>query len=467
MNGENDLFMCADKSEALLIAIISRFSFAQLLSIYLCRCPSHFVFASRHQHQQMIRLWISALLIIAETKLIVPDHFRFLKEPGYPIVLVPGDGGAQIEANLTGKPEVVHYFCQRTTTEFFDLWLNLESFAPGIIDCWIDNIKLVYNATTGTTSNMPGVDTRIPGFGNTEALEWLDKSKASAGRYFTDIVEMLISFGYRRRKSLMGAPFDWRKAPNELTDLYLMLKTMIETAYRYNDNKRVVIIAHSMGNPIMLYFYNTFVTQDWKDKYIQAHISLAGAWGGAMQIVRLFASGYNMDHYRILLPPNKVRIMQRSFTSSAFLFPSYNVWNESDAFAFTDTKNYSVRNVKEFFEDIKYEDGWSQYENTAHLLGNLDAPNVEIHCIYGYNVSTPEVLQWRKKDFPDYQPKVTFGDGDGTVNLRSLDACSRWIGNNGGKNVTVYPLRKADHMSVLQHATSLEIIRKVAYGLPT
>lgn len=36
--------------------------------------------------------------------------------------------------------------------------------------------------------------------------------------------------------------------------------------------------------------------------------------------------GYNMNHYRILLPPSKLRAMQRSFTSSAFLFPSYNVW---------------------------------------------------------------------------------------------------------------------------------------------
>lgn len=47
-------------------------------------------------------------------------------------------------------------------------------------------------------------------------------------------------------------------------------------------------------------------------------------------------SGYNMDHYRIILPPSRIRIMQRSFTSSAFLFPSYNLWNE------TEVSNYTV-----------------------------------------------------------------------------------------------------------------------------
>lgn len=37
-----------------------------------------------------------------------------------------------------------------------------------------------------------------------------------------------------------------------------------------------------------------------------------------------------MNHYRILLPPSSLREMQRSFTSSTFLFPSYNVWNDDE-----------------------------------------------------------------------------------------------------------------------------------------
>lgn len=61
---------------------------------------------------------------------------------------------------------------------------------------------------------MPGVDIRIPGFGSTESIEWLDKSKTSIGRYFTDIVKALVSLGYRRGKDIVGAPFDWRKAPS-------------------------------------------------------------------------------------------------------------------------------------------------------------------------------------------------------------------------------------------------------------
>ncbi|VDK32129.1 unnamed protein product [Gongylonema pulchrum] len=128
--------------------------------------------------------------------------------------MIPGDGGAQLQAKLTGKPEVVHYWCAKKSDDFFDLWLNLELFLPGVIGCWADNMKLVYNTTTNRTSDMPGVIIRVPGFGNTSTVEWLDNSKRSEGRYFTDIVEALVPLGYRRGKSIVGAPLDWRRAPS-------------------------------------------------------------------------------------------------------------------------------------------------------------------------------------------------------------------------------------------------------------
>uniref|UniRef100_A0AC35FU39 Uncharacterized protein n=1 Tax=Panagrolaimus sp. PS1159 TaxID=55785 RepID=A0AC35FU39_9BILA len=101
------------------------------------------------------------------------------KTPSNPIVLVPGDGGSRLDANLTGKPYVVHYACSKTTKDYFDLWLNLETLIPVAIDCWADNMRLVFNETTKRSEHAPGVDIRIPGFGGTESVEWLDPSRAS------------------------------------------------------------------------------------------------------------------------------------------------------------------------------------------------------------------------------------------------------------------------------------------------
>ncbi|CAJ0577555.1 unnamed protein product, partial [Mesorhabditis spiculigera] len=252
----------------------------------------------------------------------IPFRRKSNKSPGNPVVLIPGDAGSQLEANLTGKPEVVHYICSKLTLDYFDLWLNLESFSPVAIDCWVDNMKLVYNTTSGLSSNMPGVDIRVPGFSATETIEWLDPSNASTGSYFFTLVDMMAQWGYKRGKSVVAAPYDWRKSPVENDGYFVLLKSLIELTYRYNQNQKVIILAHSMGNPAMLYFYKNYVDQAWKDKYIQSHVSLAAAWGGSMQIIRLYVSGYNMNYYRIILPPSSLRSMQRSFTSSAFLFPS-------------------------------------------------------------------------------------------------------------------------------------------------
>lgn len=68
---------------------------------------------------------------------------------------MPGDGGSQLEA-LLDKTDVPHYFCDKKTSEWFDLWLNLALLVPFVIDCWIDNMRLVYDNTTRKTLNAPG-----------------------------------------------------------------------------------------------------------------------------------------------------------------------------------------------------------------------------------------------------------------------------------------------------------------------
>ncbi|XP_033290117.2 phospholipase A2 group XV isoform X10 [Orcinus orca] len=135
-----------------------------------------------------------------------------------PVVLVPGDLGNQLEAKLD-KPTVVHYLCSKRTDSYFTLWLNLELLLPVIIDCWIDNIRLVYNRTSRTTQFPDGVDVRVPGFGKTFSLEFLDPSKSSVGSYFHTMVESLVGWGYTRGEDVRGAPYDWRRAPTAATGL--------------------------------------------------------------------------------------------------------------------------------------------------------------------------------------------------------------------------------------------------------
>ena len=80
-----------------------------------------------------------------------------------------------------------------------------------------------------------------------------------------------------------------------------------------------------------------------------------------------------------------------------------------------------MNNYDEFFNDIDFPLGVSlTYPLTTH------APNVTVHCLYGTGKDTAESFTFSEGEFPDTQPKITYGDGDGTVNIRGLQACSKW-----------------------------------------
>lgn len=128
---------------------------------------------------------------------------------------VPGSGGSQLDAKLD-KPSVVHYFCEQKTADYSTLWLALSDLVPFVIDCWVDNMKLDYNNLSRTTSNSPGVNIRVPGFGDTQSIEFVDPAKLSVTGYFNVLVNTLLDLGYSRGLDLHGAPYDFRKAPSKL-----------------------------------------------------------------------------------------------------------------------------------------------------------------------------------------------------------------------------------------------------------
>ena len=93
----------------------------------------------------------------------------------------------------------------------------MELLVPLVIDCWIDNAKLYYDNATRTSHNSPGVEIRIPNWGDPEIVEWIDPSHASTGSYFKDIANALVkNLSYERKHNIRGAPYDFRKAPSIL-----------------------------------------------------------------------------------------------------------------------------------------------------------------------------------------------------------------------------------------------------------
>lgn len=82
---------------------------------------------------------------------------------------------------------------------------------------------------------------------------------------------------------------------DENQEFFVNLKTLVEETYQKNNNTPIVFIAHSMGGCMTLKFLRS-QTQGWKDKYIRAMVSLAGAWGGAVKALKVFAVGTLNKH---------------------------------------------------------------------------------------------------------------------------------------------------------------------------
>ncbi|XP_043213399.1 phospholipase A2 group XV-like [Amphibalanus amphitrite] len=380
----------------------------------------------------------------------------------HPVILVPGDGGSKMMAKLN-KTSGPHYWCYQHTS-FYLLWLNLDVLFSKFMDCFVDNMKLTYNITDRKTYNTPGVETVVPGFGTTDTIENLSDWNSiffSYTQYFYHIVEnMVTQLNYTRNVDVVGAPYDFRKAPNELGVFLANLTRLTEQVYYRNANRRVVLVTHSYGCPLTLHWLHSR-PQAWKDKFIEQWVSLAGPFAGTALSYEVYAAGYNLNVWE--LSGSRLRQEQRTSPSLAFLSPSPQAWPKDYVFLSTPETNYTLQNVQQFFTDINYTVGWEMRKDTAGLLDITQPPGVSMYCVYGNGSATTErVVYTDMAKFPDSPDHVVKGAGDGTVNLRSLQWCESWRGRQRQPLASrLYP--DADHMGMItKPAMAAEIVNHLA-----
>ncbi|XP_062856914.1 phosphatidylcholine-sterol acyltransferase [Trichomycterus rosablanca] len=373
-----------------------------------------------------------------------------------PLIIVPGNLGNRLEAKID-KPTLVHWLCYKKTEDWFDLWIDLNMFMPIGIDCWIDNMRIVYNRTTHRSSNAPGVEVRVPGFGQTYTIEFLDKNRLAG--YFHTMVEHLVSIGYVRNETVRAAPYDWRIAPNEQAEYFSSLKDLVEEMY--NTYKQPVhLLGHSMGSHYILYFLNQ-QSQAWKDRYIKSFISLGAPWAGAVKPLRVLASGDN-DGIPFV-STIKIREEQRMTTTNPWMIPSVDVWSEDHVFISTPFFNYTYRDYHQFFNDINFEDGWYMWEDTRNLTASMSTPGVEVHCFYGVGLPTP-VTYIYDDQFPNADPvDFVYADGDDTVDSLSMSQCKRWIGKQK-QPVYVTEFKGMAHLDIVFNQNVLDAIQEILEG---
>lgn len=102
-----------------------------------------------------------------------------------------------------------------------------------------------------------------------------------------------------------------------------------------------------MGGPMTLLFLQ-LQAEEWKDTHVARVISLAGAWGGSVKALKVYAMGDDLGSYA--LNAKVMRAEQITNPSLAWLLPSPLFWNAEEVLVQTLNKTYKMGNLNEYFE---------------------------------------------------------------------------------------------------------------------
>ena len=211
----------------------------------------------------------------------------------------------------------------------------------------------------------------------------------------------MVSVGYVRGETILGAPYDFRFAPHSLTSYFEDLKDLIATAYLRQDRQRVIVVSHSMGGLYAQYFLRKQTTE-WKAKYIRALVSISAPWSGSTLMAQAYASGFTFDIPRFFLDPLAIRHQQRTAEPAPLLLPSRPAWNDHDVIVSTPTRNYTIDDYDAFFEHIGFPVAKSLMRNVQTSDYELTHPDVDFYCWFGTGACV------NQKNTRHVLPKYTF-----------------------------------------------------------
>lgn len=209
----------------------------------------------------------------------------------YPVVLIPGFVTSGLEL-WAGKPCArSKYFRQR-------MWGGIGTAKQFFTerDCWREHLAL--DPFTG----MDPEGIRLRSCTGFEAADFF------LANYWvwSKLIENLADLGYDGSTMSMMS-YDWRLSfplLEERDGYFTRLKHHIEAMHKTNGRK-VVLTAHSMGSPLMVYFFKWVTTDeseggggggsDWVDEHVHAFVNIAGPLLGVPKAAPALLSGEMRD----------------------------------------------------------------------------------------------------------------------------------------------------------------------------
>ncbi|TVU21968.1 hypothetical protein EJB05_31640, partial [Eragrostis curvula] len=372
----------------------------------------------------------------------------------HPIVLFPGASCSELEARLTDAYRPSTPRCGAMKGKgWFGLWQNCSDLpAHNYVDCFMEQMSLVYDPATNEFRNRPGVETRVPNFGSTR----FQRNPEHTDWCLENLKNELDRIGYRDGDTLFGAAYDLRHAPP------IPGQPSPHGARRERDQQAAETeeghpLRHSFGGMVALEFVRT-KPPAWREKYIK-HLVLVAPLpaSGFMETLQYYISGSEL----LYVPTTtslSLRPMWRTFESAMATFPSPAVFGDDRPLVITKRRNYTARDMADLLADVGAADAVEPFRRRELPKARyFEPPMVPVTCINGVGVNTTEQLAYWDGDF-DAEPEVLYGDGDDAINLASMLALDEDMRRQPGqrKQYKSIKLHGATHGNVLTEQWSLK-----------
>ena len=251
-----------------------------------------------------------------------------------------------------------------------------------------------------------------------------------------------------------------------------MIQAMYYGSVKDDVFKKVTLVAHSSGAPVVLYFLNNVVNHGFKDKYINAFVAISGAWSGGAAILQSLISGIQQPRTELeplttnTCQPSREQYTQykdaaRTFPGLAYLLPNPILWGKDRNIISTPGDKFTAYNYRDIFFVMGYLQGPVMYELVAPINGHFPAPSVPLYSFFGTGIPTPLNYIY-DNSFPYSAPRLYHDDsGDGTINSLITNLCFKWAKESPGTPVgpaRCIPITKESHISIIKNAGVLRTI---------
>eukprot|EP00823_Brevimastigomonas_motovehiculus_P003551 TRINITY_DN217_c1_g2_i2.p1 TRINITY_DN217_c1_g2~~TRINITY_DN217_c1_g2_i2.p1 ORF type:complete len:384 (+),score=74.07 TRINITY_DN217_c1_g2_i2:170-1321(+) len=303
------------------------------------------------------------------------------------------------------------------------LWPNeeLQTSNPA---CLAELLSMQYNVKRHIYDPIDGIDVDAGEFGPLSSL--------ILSQYQTLMKYLQTQLGYVAEKNLFALPYDWRQYDVSLGEhgFFKRVQLLIEKVYEANQQKRVIIIAHSNG-PAIMYGFAMNMTLAWRNKYIAGLVGLSGNFAGQLDCIEEFL----WDRHTTVIPDRALdRQVQSTWEASYFCsaypptVPSRLVLVSTETASPSSTHNYTASEIPRLLSEYGQKE-WSfrMQEAFSHpRMNRTAAPMIDLFCLYGTQVSTPWAYSFKGPILQEEYNVVTYGNGDGNQDDLDNRYCRIW-----------------------------------------